>query len=152
MRMQHLLFRIGRETFAVPLLEIEVVLPVPELEPLAQSPDHVAGLLRYRGRLIPVVDVGLLRGLRPASQHISSRLILVQRAGQGAAQIALLVERALEVMDLQPAGTLPTIVAGEGAHWLSEDVLTGSGDLVRAVDWGALLTPELLELAGRKQP
>lgn len=147
--MQHLLFKVGKETYAIPLIEIEVVLPVPELEPLAQSPAYIAGLLRYRGRLVPVVDLCLIRGFKAATRHISSRLILAQRGGKGAAEIALLVERALEVKDLRQVGSLPEIVAGEGGHWLGEAVMAaGSKELVRAVDWMALLTPELLELCG----
>lgn len=113
---QHLLFRVGTEFFAVPLLEIEVILPVPELEPLAQAPDYVAGILRYHGRLIPVVDVGVLRGVGPIRRLISTRLILVQSRDGETSRLALLVEHALEVAALDPVDRLPEAVLGEGGH------------------------------------
>jgi len=143
---QHLLFRVGTEFFAVPLLEIEAVLPVPDLEPLAQALSHVAGILRYRGRLIPVIDVGLLRGVGPIRRFISSRLILVQSQEGEPSRLALLVEHALEVATLSPVDRLPESVLGEGRHWLHPDVMTTGSSLVRAVNWSSLLSPELATL------
>jgi chemotaxis-related protein WspB len=143
---QHLLFRVGSEFFAVPLLEIEVILPVPDLEPLAQAPAHVAGVLRYRGRLIPVIDVGLLRGVGPIRRFISTRLILVQSPEGEPSRLALLVEHALEVAALSPVDTLPAAVLGAGGHWLHPDVMTTGSTLVRAVNWATLLTPDLAKL------
>jgi chemotaxis-related protein WspB len=143
---QHLLFRVGSEFFAVALLEIEVILPVPDLEPLAQAPAHVAGILRYRGRLIPVIDVGVLRGVGPVRRFISTRLILVQSPGGEPSRLALLVEHALEVAPLSSVDSLPEAVLGEGGHWLHSDVLTTGSSLVRAVNWSSLLTPDLATL------
>lgn len=143
---QHLLFRVGDEFFAVPLLEIEVILPVPDLEPLAQAPDFVAGLLRYRGRLIPVIDVGLLRGVGAIRRLISTRLVLVQSPDGEPSRLALLVEHALEVAGLSPVDRLPEAVLGEGGHWLHPNVMTTGSSLVRSVDWASLLTPELAAL------
>lgn len=143
---QHLLFRVGAEFFAVPLLEIEVILPVPDLEPLAQAPDHVAGILRYRGRLIPVIDVGVLRGSGPIRRLISTRLVLVQSPDGDPSRLALLVEHALEVAALAPVDRLPGAVLGDGGHWLHPDVMTTGSSLVRAVNWTSLLTPDLAAL------
>lgn len=143
---QHLLFRVGEEFFAVPLREIEVILPVPDLEPLAQAPDDVAGLLRYRGRLIPVIDVGILRGVGPIRRLISTRLILVQSPNGEPSRLALLVEHALEVAALSPVDILPEGVLGKGGHWLYPNVMTTGSALVRAVNWAALLPPDLAVL------
>lgn len=145
-RHQHLLFRVGDEFFAVPLLEIEVILPVPDLEPLAQAPQHVAGILRYRGRLIPVIDVGVLRGVGPIQRLISTRLVLVQVPHGEPSRLALLVEHALEVAALAPVERLPEAVLGEGGYWLHPDVMTTGSSWVRAVNWTSLLTPELRAL------
>jgi chemotaxis signal transduction protein len=143
---QHLLFRVGDEFFAVPLLEIEVILPVPDLEPLAQAPGHIAGILRYRGRLIPVIDVGVLRGVGPIRRLISTRLVLVQSPDGEPSRLALLVEHALEVAPLAPVDRLPEAVLGEGGQWLHPEVMTTGASLVRAVNRASLLTPELAEL------
>ena len=143
---QHLLFRVGDEFFAVPLLEIEVILPVPDLEPLAQAPSHVAGILRYRGRLIPVIDVGVLRGVGPIRRLISTRLVLVQSPDGEPSRLALLVEHALEVAALSPVDRLPEAVLGDGGYWLHPDVMTTGSSLVRAVNLTTLLTSELAEL------
>lgn len=143
---QHLLFRVGAEFFALPLLEIEVILPVPELEPLAKAPAHVAGVLRYRGRLIPVMDVGLLLGVGSIRRFISTRLILVQSPGGEPSRLALLVEHALEVAALWPVDSPPVAVPGTAGHWLHPEVMTTGSTSVRVVNWSSLLTPDLAKL------
>lgn len=145
-RQQHLLFRVGDECFAVPLLEIEVILPVPDLEPLVQAPDSVAGLLRYRGRLIPVIDIGILRGVGAIPRLISTRLVLVQSPDGEPSRLALMVEHALEVVALSPVDRLPEAVLGEQGHWLHPEVMTTGSVFVRAVNWASLLTSELAVL------
>jgi len=40
--MQHILFRVGPEIFAIPADDINAVLPMPTLEHLANAPEHFA--------------------------------------------------------------------------------------------------------------
>jgi chemotaxis signal transduction protein len=141
--MQSLIFLVGDSAFAVPVTEIEVVLPVPILEPLVGAPAHIAGLLKFQGRLLPVVDLAILRGLEPAKRHISCRLILVRSESEREAPLALMVDKVLEVFELTPAGTLSPAVTGEGGGWLQSEVLAAGDLLVRAVHWKALLPEDL---------
>ncbi len=146
--MLHLLFRLGQEHYALPALEIEAVVPMPDLQPLPLAPPQVAGLLRYQGQFVPVIDIGVMQLGQPARHVISTRLILVRR-GQGEAteRLALVVEQALDMLPLYRPQTLPTDVLGEQADWLSPVVYETDVGLVRAVHWQTLLTPALLALA-----
>lgn len=144
--MQHLSLKVGESAFAVPLSEVEVVLPVPVLEPLVGAPPHVAGLLRYRGRLLPVIDLSVLRGLDAVQRLISCRLVLVKGQQDSDARMALMVEKVLEVIDVTPAGTLPEAISGEGGAWLKEEVMQTGDLMLRVVHWSALLPPSLLDL------
>lgn len=150
--MQHLIFKVGESAFAAPLAEVEVVLPVPALEPLVGAPAHVAGLLSYRGRLIPVIDLSLLRGLGAVSRLISCRLVLVKSPSGGDARLALMVEKVLEVIDVSPAGTVPEVISGEGGAWLKQEVLQAGDLMVRVVHWEALLPSSLLDLVAGSAP
>lgn len=141
--MQSLIFLVGESAFAVPVADIEVVLPVPDLEPLVGAPAHIAGLLKFQGRLVPVVDLAVLRGFEPARRHISCRLILVRSDSEREARLALMVDKVLEVFELAPAGTLARAVTGEGGDWLQSEVHATGDLLVRAIHWRQLLPDAL---------
>lgn len=146
--MLHLIFRIGSERYAISATEIQAVLAVPELEPVALAPDHVAGLFRYEDEFIPVLDLCLLRHSIPARRVLSTRVILV--TGADGSRLGLLVEQALEMMELTDGYLLDTGIAGTGRDWLNERVYGSEGGLIQRVHWPALLTPELQGLACAK--
>ena len=145
--MSHLLFHLGEEQFAIAAQDIRAVLPLSHLEPLAAAPIHVAGLLRFRGVLIPVVDLMQLRGLGPSQWLMSTRVVLLKC--EPPYQLAILAEKALEMIELETSTDLPKSIVGEARSWLVPRVYQGSMGLVEVVDWRSLLTDELLLLVGR---
>ncbi|MGO9467615.1 MAG: chemotaxis protein CheW [Isosphaeraceae bacterium] len=72
-----LTFTAGSKRYAVDVLRVVEVLPKVELHPILHAPDLVAGLLNYRGKVIPVFDLGLLLDKAPCRNLLSSRTILV---------------------------------------------------------------------------
>jgi len=136
--MQHLLFRVGSEIFAIPADEIDAVLPVPNLEHLGHASEHFVGLLRHHGRLVPVLDVNILQGEAPCRPVISTRILLV-RSSDGA--LGLLVEQAMEMMDLHNPQVLPDELTKD-RNWLTPEIFDTELGLVQSVRWQALLTPE----------
>ncbi|GAB6047665.1 chemotaxis protein CheW [Methyloparacoccus murrellii] len=144
--MLHLLFRLGQETFAVPAGDIQAVLPLAELESLALAPPAVAGLLRYQGRFVPVLDVGVIHSGTPAARVISTRIVLV-RATEQETLLGLLVERAMEMLDLHDRQVLAPAFLGPGHEWLAPTLYDTELGLVRPIDWRALLTREIESLA-----
>lgn len=143
--MVHLLFRLGQEIFAVPVVDIERVLPLPDLATLAAAPAHLAGLLRYQGRLLPVIDLKMLLAGEPCQRLFSSRIVLV-RAKEDSL-LGLLVEQATEMQDLDSPQALAPELLG-GGEWLSPELFVTRQGLARRVDWQTLLTPELRSLVG----
>jgi chemotaxis-related protein WspB len=136
--MQHILFRVGHDTFAIPADDVDAVLPVPELEHLAQAPNHFVGLLRHHGRLVPVLDVNILQGQAACRPVISTRILLVSCA-EGT--LGLLVEQAMEMMDLRNPQVLPNELVKD-RDWLTPEIFDTKLGLVQSVRWQALLTPE----------
>ncbi len=145
--MNHLLFHLGEEQFAIAAKDIRAVLPLPHLEPLAGAPNYVAGLLRFRGVLLPVVDLMQLRGRGPSQRLMSTRVVLLKC--EPPHQLAILAEKALEMIELEVATDLPPSIVGEARSWLVPRVYHGSMGLVEVVDWRSLLTEELLMLVGQ---
>jgi len=147
--MLQLLFHLGEEAFAVAAGDIEAVLPLPELEPLPLVPAHLCGLLRYQGRLIPVLDLKVLRGGEPCRRHLSTRVILVRGADEGL--LGLLVEQAMDMLNLGSPVSLPKELLGPGHDWLDPMLYDTGQGVVRSVNWRSLLTPELRALASRQE-
>jgi chemotaxis-related protein WspB len=144
--MLHLLFSMGSDLFALPANEIEKVLPLPELQALTPAPEFVAGLLRYRGELIPVLDVNLLQGGTPCRRVVSTRIILVGSSRDS--RLGLMVEQALEMLDLGEPQSLARELIRDSHGLLQPTVYDTALGLVRGIHWRALLTPELRALAG----
>lgn len=141
--MIHLLFRLGQEIFAVPAVDIERMLPLPELAQLAAAPAHLAGLMHYQGWLLPVIDLKVLLAGEPCQRLFSTRIVLVRAMDGG--QLGLLVEQATEMQNLDsPQAVAPELIGG--GEWLSPVLFETRQGLARRVDWRALLTPELRSL------
>ncbi len=75
-----LTFTAGSNRYAVDVVRVVEVVPRVELRALPHAPAFVAGLLGYRGMVVPVIDLGLLLGTQPCQERLSTRIILVNTA------------------------------------------------------------------------
>lgn len=142
--MQHLLFRLGQEDVAIPLGSIRRLVPLANLEPLATRQPAVRGFLRFEGQAIPVLDLALLRGLPPTPEQMSTRLALL---GEGqAVQFAVMVERALEIVDFKLAPRPDSQVAQAWRDSLFDEAFDDGRRLVQVLNWEALLSQDWLRL------
>ncbi len=76
--MRHVLFRLGRERFALPLEAVrEVVLPQPPFSRVPRASEAVRGVMNLRGRVVAVVDLATLVGLAPQVLEPSAGQVIV---------------------------------------------------------------------------
>jgi chemotaxis-related protein WspB len=96
-----LVFRIADEAYAVEAGHVVEVVPRVELRTLPHAPKALAGLFRYRGRVVPVIDLGVLLRDEPCATRLSTRIILVDDRGSvegdARAQIGLIAEHVSDV-------------------------------------------------------
>src|ERR1044071_3364761 len=52
-----LTFALEPSIYAVPIHDVQEVVPLPELTPLADAPPFVAGIFNLRGRVVTAIDV-----------------------------------------------------------------------------------------------
>jgi chemotaxis-related protein WspB len=92
--MQLLVFRIAGDLYAVEAARVVEVAPRIELRAVPHAPAALAGLFRYRGQMVPVIDLGMLLGSRPCRRLLSTRMILVDEPvpAQGTAVLGLIAE------------------------------------------------------------
>lgn len=123
-------FRIGDGSFALATDAIVEVAPLLDLKAMRQAPAGVSGLLEYRGRFVPVVDLCMLELGRPAQRWLSTRIVVMRRSGDAAGLIGLIVEKATATIQLDPADFAPFAKGPDG--------------LVQRVDLESLVPPALL--------
>ncbi|MFW6358374.1 MAG: chemotaxis protein CheW [Chroococcales cyanobacterium] len=95
-----LLFYIKDERYALSVQQIVEVVPLVELKAIARSPDYVAGLLNYRGEIIPIIDLCQLMSGNPYSPYLSTRIIIVNYLSKDniARHVGLVAERVTDTL------------------------------------------------------
>ncbi len=98
--MMILMFSVGGDNYGINVRDVTEVLPNVALKRFPNGPEHVAGLLNYRGQLVPVVDLTLLMAAQASRKRISSRIVLVNYHDDHQPQhlLGLLLERITETV------------------------------------------------------
>lgn len=98
--MLFLLFQIGRERYALETANILEVVPLLTVKQLPGAPPGVAGIINYRGRPVPVLDLSEVLAGRVAEARLSTRIVMVrmQDEHRGAQCLGLIVENATSVL------------------------------------------------------
>ncbi len=94
--MLFVLFQLGKDRYALEASRVVEVVPLLALKRFPSSPRGVAGVFVYRGQPVPALDLCELTVGRPAREHRSTRILIVQhRNAAGESQlIGLIAESA----------------------------------------------------------
>jgi chemotaxis signal transduction protein len=71
-------FRIGRETFGLPIAIVREIVRVPEITSVPNAPEYIEGVINLRGRIIPVVDLRKRFGQIAATPNKKNRIVVVE--------------------------------------------------------------------------
>jgi chemotaxis-related protein WspB len=75
-----LTFTAGANRYAIDVARVVELVPKVELRAIPHAPAFLVGFLGYRGKVLPVVDLGLLLNGVPCQDRLSTRIILVNDA------------------------------------------------------------------------
>ena len=75
MSQRYLCFSLGKEQFALPLLDIREVMGVPQIAPVPFAPSHYKGITNLRGQVISVIDLRPKLGIEPLNGPETSVVI-----------------------------------------------------------------------------
>jgi purine-binding chemotaxis protein CheW len=93
-------FRIGRETFGLPISLVREIVRVPEITAVPNAPDYIEGVINLRGRIIPIVDLRKRFGEKSFELNKKNRIVVVELESRA---IGLLVNSASEVLRIPPS-------------------------------------------------
>jgi chemotaxis-related protein WspB len=98
--MLFLLFQLGQDRYALEASRVVEVLPLLTMKRLPQAPRGVVGIFNYRGQPVPAIDLSELTLGQPASERLSTRIIVMRYLDAAGAThlFGLVAERATETL------------------------------------------------------
>lgn len=130
-------FRIGRETFGLPIAMVREIVRVPEITSVPNVPDYVEGVINLRGRIIPVIDLRKRFGQKSLDPDKRNRIVVVEVDNRA---LGLLVHSASEVLKVPPSEIeSPQNVFQEGELSYVSGVAKLNGRLVILINLARLL-------------
>lgn len=100
----HLVFELHGQPYALPAKHVLKVVDLGPLVSLPRLPAAVRGISHHRGRVVTVVDLGLL--LHPGAPPLPTRGRTVLMASSGR-ELGLLVGEVREILELEPEDGSP---------------------------------------------
>jgi chemotaxis-related protein WspB len=148
-----LVFRVADESYAVEAARVVEVIPRVELRSLPHAPHAVAGLFRYRGQTVPVIDLGVLLGAGPSAARLNTRIILVDERlpARGEARAGFIAEHVVDVLAVDDDRVQPRPTLLGRNPYLGAIVSTDSG-LIPLLDVERLLAEPLAGITEEASP
>lgn len=95
-----LLCRVRSQPVALPLAQVEEVVPAARMSALPEAPDWICGLLHVRSLVVPVVDVVARISRAPRRLELGDLIVICRADGH---RVGLVVQEVHEVRRVDPA-------------------------------------------------
>lgn len=145
--MMLLLFFVGEDRYALDVAQVIEVIPCVRTRKVPRLPRYVNGLLNYRGKTVPVIDMTMLMCDRSSQRRMNTRIILVNYCDENRVShvLGLITERVTSTVKLPASSLLSSGIENEDAAFLGNVVIDG-GEIVHLVDVNKLLTVKMRDL------
>lgn len=94
---EYLSLTVGRQTFGIPVLQVQDVLSNQKVAAVPLSPPEISGSINLRGRIVTVIDMRVVLGLEPFAEDQAPKSVVVE---YGEEAYSLLVDEVGEVLEL----------------------------------------------------
>jgi purine-binding chemotaxis protein CheW len=132
-------FRVGRETYGVPITSLHEIVRVPEITAVPDAPAYVEGVINLRGKIVSVVDLRKRFGQLVPALSRRNRILVVEHGGR---LVGMIVDSASEVIKIPESeiDTAPAMMLERGL-----DCVVGlgkhNGRLIILLDINKVLAP-----------
>lgn len=98
---RYLTFHLGPEEFGIRVLKVREIMGIQDIAAIPEMPAHAKGVIRLRGKVVPVIDLRLKFGL-PETEYTQRTCLVVVQAGTstGSALVGVVVDAVSEVLYL----------------------------------------------------
>lgn len=112
----YLVFSLQGLRYALDIAVVMEIARLPELTPIAESPDFIAGAFNYRGHIIPVLDLDIRLGFTSQRYSVSDKVVLVEDGKKEMLGIIVNEVLTLKNIPLEEIETAPYHEMEELAH------------------------------------
>ncbi len=98
-------FKVGRETYGVPITSLHEIVRVPEITAVPDAPDFMEGVINLRGKIVSVLDLRKRLGEVQAVSSRRNRILVVEHNGRLS---GLIVDSASEVLKIPTSDVEPS--------------------------------------------
>jgi purine-binding chemotaxis protein CheW len=98
-------FKVGRETYGVPIASLHEIVHVPEITVVPDAPEYMEGVINLRGKIVSVIDLRKRLGQAKVSRERCNRILVVQHQGRLS---GLIVDSASEALKIPAADVEPS--------------------------------------------
>lgn len=120
---QLVVFRLGREEYAVSILQVQEIKRITEITRVPHSPDYIKGVMNLRGSVLPVIDLKKRLNLPPKEYTDDTRIIIIKVED---INVGMIVDAVSEVTTIDQNNIEPPQVVVGG---IAADYLSGVGKL-----------------------
>lgn len=124
--------------YALDAQAVREIVWLPELSPVQELPSFVIGVMNLRGRVVPIIDLGLRLGIGADRLRKDDRVVVVE---QGEARVGIVVHQLFDVVTVSEDAFVEASQyqgAGGAARFVSGQLKLDDG-LVMLLDLAALL-------------
>lgn len=142
---QVVVFRLAGEIYALDIEIVREIIRLQDVVAIPEAPDHIAGVISLRDRVIPIVELRRRFGLPRGEEDQSARIVIIDLDGS---PVGIKVDAVLEVLRLDgdQIGPVPAMAANSGnaaflrgiANWQERLILLLAGHNLLAADRDSL--------------
>lgn len=114
---QIVVFQLMEQVYGIDINSVYEIIRMESITKIPRTPHFVEGVINLRGRIIPVIDLGVRFGLGQNERTQASRIIIVEVSGQ---TVGMIVDSVQEVLRI-PVNSIeppPPVVNGVDAAYL----------------------------------
>jgi purine-binding chemotaxis protein CheW len=133
-------FDLGAECYAIDLLSVKEVIPVPETTPLPNSPSHYIGIMNLRGLIISIVDLRKKLAITPKEEEREEAVIIIDIDNVAIGIVVDSINRVLNI-PLSQVVEVPEVKSQVNAQYI-KGVYQGDQNLTVLLDMKKILNIE----------
>lgn len=97
-------FRVGRETYGVPITALHEIVRVPEITAVPDAPEYMEGVINLRGKIVSILDLRKRLGQPEITPSKRNRILVLEHNGRLS---GLIVDSASEVLKIPESDVDP---------------------------------------------
>lgn len=129
-------FRIGDQEFCVNIMSVREIRGWTQATPMPHAPAYVLGVINLRGVVLPIVDMSLRLGMKPAEPTVRHVIIVAQ---VGPKVVGLLVDAVSDILTVTDDNMQPTPdIANESEKAYARGILAIERRMICLIELDAL--------------